>query len=191
MSAPDREACDATGQGAQSDRASLAALPAGVTAEHLTSTVSTNADAFARAANGVSGPHWVCADAQTAGRGRGGRRWASLDGNFAASLLVVDEIEPRVLHQAALLAGVALHDAVCAVQSRAHACELAQALRLKWPNDLLLHDAKCAGILAESSRAPACDGNRPAYALVIGFGVNLAAAPRGLARRRPSGRAPN
>jgi len=38
---------------------------------------------------------------------------------------------------------------------------------LKWPNDLLLHGKKLAGILLERS------GDR----IVIGFGVNLASAP--------------
>ena len=57
-------------------------------------------------------------------------------------------------------AGVALIQAVeAAVPGR--------ALMLKWPNDLLLDGRKLAGILLERS------GNR----IVIGFGVNLAAAP--------------
>lgn len=42
-----------------------------------------------------------------------------------------------------------------------------QPLQLKWPNDLLLGGGKLAGILLERS------GDR----VVIGFGVNLAAAP--------------
>jgi len=42
-----------------------------------------------------------------------------------------------------------------------------QPLILKWPNDLLLGDAKLAGILLERS------GDR----VVAGFGVNLAEAP--------------
>ena len=41
------------------------------------------------------------------------------------------------------------------------------ALSLKWPNDLMLGDAKLAGILLERS------GDR----VVAGFGVNLAGAP--------------
>jgi BirA family biotin operon repressor/biotin-[acetyl-CoA-carboxylase] ligase len=42
-----------------------------------------------------------------------------------------------------------------------------QALLLKWPNDVLLLDAKLAGILLERS------GDR----IAVGFGVNLASAP--------------
>jgi BirA family biotin operon repressor/biotin-[acetyl-CoA-carboxylase] ligase len=43
----------------------------------------------------------------------------------------------------------------------------AQAVMLKWPNDLLLYGKKVAGILLERS------GDR----VVVGFGLNLAAAP--------------
>lgn len=60
----------------------------------------------------------------------------------------------------ALVAAVALADTV-----KALAPELPFAL--KWPNDLLLDGAKCAGILLERS------GN----AIVIGIGVNLISAP--------------
>ncbi len=61
----------------------------------------------------------------------------------------------------ALAAGLALIEAVDVA-----APELSPSL--KWPNDLMLGDAKLAGILLERS------GER----VVAGFGVNLAAAPR-------------
>lgn len=49
-------------------------------------------------------------------------------------------------------------------------------LSLKWPNDLMLDDAKLAGILLERS------GDR----IVTGFGVNLAGAPRIAGRKTAS-----
>jgi BirA family biotin operon repressor/biotin-[acetyl-CoA-carboxylase] ligase len=49
----------------------------------------------------------------------------------------------------------------------------AGALRLKWPNDLMLGGGKLAGILCDSAFG---DDGRIAW-LVIGFGANLAAAP--------------
>jgi BirA family biotin operon repressor/biotin-[acetyl-CoA-carboxylase] ligase len=48
-------------------------------------------------------------------------------------------------------------------------------IALKWPNDVLADGAKLAGILLEAQRRP--DGR---HAVVIGFGVNVVAAPRGL-----------
>lgn len=58
----------------------------------------------------------------------------------------------------ALVAAVALHEAVAL---HSHCVEI------KWPNDLLAHGAKLAGILLE----------RHGDAVVIGFGVNLAHHP--------------
>lgn len=60
----------------------------------------------------------------------------------------------------ALVAGIALSKAVDALATGLDA-------RLKWPNDLLIGDAKCAGILME----------RTGNAIVIGIGVNLVSAP--------------
>lgn len=59
-----------------------------------------------------------------------------------------------------LVAGLALIETIEVVAPDA-------PLLLKWPNDLMLADAKLAGILLERS------GNR----VVAGFGVNLAGAP--------------
>ena len=46
-------------------------------------------------------------------------------------------------------------------------------VRLKWPNDLLLHDRKLGGILVETSVK---------YKAVCGIGINLTWAPEGAAR---------
>ena len=48
----------------------------------------------------------------------------------------------------------------------------APALRIKWPNDLLVDGAKLAGILLE----------RQGDAVIVGFGVNLAHHPKDLDR---------
>jgi BirA family transcriptional regulator, biotin operon repressor / biotin---[acetyl-CoA-carboxylase] ligase len=103
---------------------------------------------------------WLVALAQDAGKGRQGRQWQSLAGNFFGSTLVElrpDDPPPQSL---ALAAGLALIEAVEASVS-------GRALILKWPNDLMLGAAKLGGILLERS------GDR----VVAGFGVNLASAP--------------
>lgn len=104
--------------------------------------------------------HWLVADRQTAGRGRLGRGWNDGQGNFMGSTVVhltAGDPSPATL---SLVAGVALARAVAALAPGV-------GIALKWPNDLLIDGAKCAGILME----------RTGNAVVIGIGVNLVAAP--------------
>ncbi len=145
-------------------------------------TGSTNADLLARLAFGEDIPEasWLVADRQTAGRGRQGRAWQDGFGNFMGSTLVhlrADDPPPQSL---ALLAGVALHRVVAAIPEAATA-----QIQLKWPNDLLLDGGKLAGILLErqtlalgsAGRSAGGSAGGQASAVVIGIGVNLAAAP--------------
>jgi BirA family transcriptional regulator, biotin operon repressor / biotin---[acetyl-CoA-carboxylase] ligase len=132
---------------------------------------STNRDAFQRAEAGEVGPLWIMARRQTAGRGRSGRQWASEPGNLYASLLVKLACSPAVVPQLSLLAGVAVVDAIGQA-----AGGVAPGLRLKWPNDVLIGQAKCAGILAESI------SGHDAVIAVIGTGLNLAWHPTDLGR---------
>ena len=135
-------------------------------ARHLLATVdSTNAEA-ARLATSLSGPVWILAGEQTAGRGRRARNWASPRGNFHATLLMKPTEGLAVVALRSFAAALALRDACVAVTG------LPQAFSLKWPNDVLLNEGKLAGILLESAGA----GKTAAY-LAIGMGVNLIAAP--------------
>ena len=113
-------------------------------------------------------PFWVCAERQTAGRGRGDRCWHSPSGNLHATHLVVLDVSPSVLGQLAFVAVLALHDAVASA-----APLLAPRLGVKWPNDLLIDGAKLAGMLLEVRPAPA-GGHR----IALGIGVNCTLAPR-------------
>lgn len=129
---------------------------------------------------------WLRAERQTGGRGRSGRMWISPPGNLHASTLVrlrdTDPPAPTL----ALVAGVALYQAVQPFfrhpgENRdpgtpdhpeiiaAFDPDLrgADRLQLKWPNDLLVGARKLAGILLERVEA----------AVVIGIGVNLAHHP--------------
>lgn len=129
---------------------------------------STNSEAQRRAVRGERGPVWVLAQRQTAGRGRAGRAWVMTEGDLAATLLYVPGCLPQALPQLSLLAGVAVHEALAGFGRRAPA---AQALRLKWPNDIMFGDAKAGGILVESTTIGG------ALLAMIGIGVNLASAP--------------
>jgi BirA family biotin operon repressor/biotin-[acetyl-CoA-carboxylase] ligase len=132
-------------------------------------TDSTNSDAAEAARGGDPGFLWIVAREQRAGRGRHGRTWTSPPGNLYASLLLIEPCEAALAPQLGFVAGLALHEAASA------AIDLgAPRLALKWPNDLLLDGAKVAGILLEGHH-----GAKGVFAVVIGFGVNVAAAPDG------------
>jgi len=128
---------------------------------------STNAEALTRARAGERGPLWITARRQEAGRGRRGNAWASPPGNLYASLLLAEPSPPPVAPQLSFVAALALHDAL-----GENAPQLGPALKLKWPNDVLLGGAKLAGILIEGE-------SEPAFAVVIGIGVNCASHPAG------------
>jgi len=126
---------------------------------------STNAEALARARAGESGPLWLTAKTQHAGRGRRGNVWVSPPGNLYATLLLTEPSPPAVAAQLSFVAALALHDALTAC-----APQLSPSLTLKWPNDVLFGGAKLAGILIEGESAPA-------FAVAIGIGVNCASHP--------------
>jgi BirA family biotin operon repressor/biotin-[acetyl-CoA-carboxylase] ligase len=129
---------------------------------------STNSEAMRRAAAGERGPLWLTAARQTAGRGRSGRAWASVDGNLMATLLIEPGSPAARLGELSLVAGVAAHDAIASIRP---AGNVSPRLRLKWPNDILLGDAKVGGILVESTSYVG------AIVSAIGFGINIVEAP--------------
>lgn len=126
-------------------------------------TGSTNADLIAALRSGerVAEGDWLVARRQTAGRGRQGRAWFDGTGNFMGSTVVRPGPGDPPAPTLALLAGLALYETLIPLLPDP------APLSIKWPNDLLFGRAKLAGILLER-----CDD-----AVVVGIGVNLAAAP--------------
>jgi BirA family biotin operon repressor/biotin-[acetyl-CoA-carboxylase] ligase len=88
-------------------------------------------------------------------------------GNFAASLTMQPKGPVEQVALRSFTAALALRDALIAVGTAP------DALTLKWPNDVLFHGGKLAGILLESLG----DARGGVSHLIIGIGVNLAAAP--------------
>ena len=142
---------------------------------------STNDLASALAEHGVAEGAVVIADAQTAGRGRHGRRWSSPAGS---GLYVSVLLRPHV-HTMPLLtigAGVAVVEGIHAATGLMPA--------LKWPNDVLIPAAlkgcaaKLAGILVEASSF----GDGALHGCVLGFGINVSPAsyPADVAARATS-----
>ena len=106
----------------------------------VTETGSTNTDLASELRAGMAVPEgeWLVADRQVSGRGRQGRAWFDGYGNFMGSTVV--HLSPRDPNPAtlALVAGVAAYEAVSGVLADP------SLLKLKWPNDLLLRNAKLA-----------------------------------------------
>ncbi|HZP20191.1 MAG TPA: biotin--[acetyl-CoA-carboxylase] ligase [Bauldia sp.] len=143
-------------------------LPPGYRRQSFATLGSTNTEAFAAARGGDAGNLWVTTEEQTAGHGRRGRTWIGGRGNVAASLLLIDPAPPALAPTIAFVAGIALHQAVVDIAGPA----VAERVKLKWPNDLLLDRMKVAGISVEGDRL----ADRR-FAVVIGFGVNCRVHP--------------
>jgi BirA family biotin operon repressor/biotin-[acetyl-CoA-carboxylase] ligase len=125
------------------------------------STGSTNADLLARARDGAPEGVVLAAEEQSAGRGRMGRSWQSPPrAALTFSLLLRPApVPPARRGWLPLLAGTAVAGAVRTVA--------AVDARLKWPNDVLVGEAKLGGILAEAV----------GDAVIVGVGLNVSAAP--------------
>ena len=122
---------------------------------------STSSYLKSRATQGATSGSVCLAESQGAGRGRQGRTWISPFGcNLYLSLLWRFNAGPGAIAGLSLVVGVAL----------AHALEpiVGHRVGLKWPNDVVWHGEKLAGILVEI----AGEASGPSYA-VIGIGVNI------------------
>ncbi len=144
------------------------------TVRHFAEVESTNDLALAAAGTGERCGAWI-ADAQTAGRGRGGHRWHSAPGDGLYVTALFTPRLPASTLEISLLAGLAAWEAIQEVSGL--------TADIRWPNDLVTREAasgngvsrKLGGVLAETAVYPAEAGN-PAtlrYA-VIGIGINVA-----------------
>lgn len=109
----------------------------------------------------------ILARRQSAGRGRQGRGWESPAGNLYLSVLLRPAVPLRDAPQWSFVAAVALAETLKPLLPHE------ARLTLKWPNDLLLHGAKAAGILVETGVA----ASNTLDWLCIGIGVNIASKP--------------
>ncbi|WP_460337187.1 biotin--[acetyl-CoA-carboxylase] ligase [Actinoallomurus acanthiterrae] len=128
-------------------------------------TGSTNADLAAAAGDGADEGLVLVAEEQTAGRGRLDRAWtAPPRSGLAFSVLLRPQVPLARLGWLPLMAGVAVVTALrgFAEVEGVERGGMADAA-LKWPNDVLIHGRKLAGILAE----------RAGDAVVLGIGLNV------------------
>lgn len=103
---------------------------------------------------------------QTKGRGRHGREWVSPLGNLYMSILLRPACEAVDAGQISFVVAVAMARAV------KEAVGADVSLTLKWPNDVLINDKKCAGLLIESE----VDDGKLSW-LALGIGANVLSSP--------------
>src|SRR5260370_35331087 len=121
---------------------------------------STNQTAYRLAQQ--SAPEWtvVVADVQTKGRGRERKTWESPKGGLWFSILLRPTIPTLRLPLLQFLAAIATREAL--------ENETGASVKLKWPNDLVLGNAKLGGILIESKTL----ADRISFAF-LGIGLNI------------------
>ena len=145
------------------------AISAGYRLASFDQVGSTNSEAMGQARAGERAPVWFVTSDQTAGRGRRHRPWIAPRGNLAASVLEILDVAPATAATLGFAAGLALEAALRAVAGSA-----SLRFSLKWPNDVLAGSAKLSGILLEAEAMPG-----KGFAVVVGMGTNVIAAPEG------------
>jgi BirA family biotin operon repressor/biotin-[acetyl-CoA-carboxylase] ligase len=138
---------------------------------------STNDRALAWAENGADEGCVVLADAQSAGRGRLGRSWASPPSAGIYVSLVLRPLPPA-MPLLTIAAGLGVSEGIAAATGL--------QTHVKWPNDVCVAGRpprKLAGILAEAGSS----GERVLH-VVLGIGINVlpAAYPPDVAARATS-----
>lgn len=128
----------------------------------------TNAALRARAEEGAPEGIVLIAQAQSAGRGRGGHSFFSPQGGLYLSILLRPEIGMRQAIRLTAMAAVA----ACRAAEKVSGAKL----RIKWVNDLWREGRKVCGILTEA--ALDMESGMLDYA-VLGLGFNITAPPDG------------
>jgi BirA family biotin operon repressor/biotin-[acetyl-CoA-carboxylase] ligase len=122
---------------------------------------STNTLASTLAQQGAVEGTLVIANAQTAGRGRLGRRWTSPPGSsLLFSLVFRPALEMRRVQGLTMVCGLGVRQAMRELTGL--------PAQLKWPNDLMLRGRKVGGVLTELGAV----GTHLDYA-VVGVGLNV------------------
>ena len=124
-------------------------------------TSSTNDVVEKLARDGVSEGVVVFAESQTKGRGRLGRKWLSpARKGLWFSVLLRPDLRPQAATQIMVAAAISL--------ARAIRDQTGLGPEIKWPNDVLIHGKKVAGILTELNG----ELDHVKY-VILGMGVNV------------------
>ncbi|HSM77269.1 MAG TPA: biotin--[acetyl-CoA-carboxylase] ligase [Bryobacteraceae bacterium] len=129
-------------------------------------TGSTMLDAARLAAEGCPAGTVAGAEEQTSGQGRYGRHWHSEPyAGLYQSIVLRCALPPAAMPVVTLALGLAVAEGI--LKATDLVCDL------RWPNDLLLSDKKCGGILTQADGSTVIAG--------IGLNVNHAAFPSSVA----------
>ena len=145
-------------------------LPAGYTLYIFDIASSTMDEAHKLAKDGASQGTLVLASKQTKGRGRRGSAWVSEIGNLHLSIVLRPRFFLKNLSYLSFIMSVATGHALLPFLKPG--CTLIY----KWPNDILLNNAKIGGCLLEVERGCTPDKN-PAW-VIAGLGLNLKIKPK-------------
>lgn len=126
----------------------------------LEETSSTNTLCMDYAVAGESGNLWITAATQSSAKGSRGRDWQSQKGNLFASLLLTDPCDKCHLADLTFIAAISVREAIDVFSHNQN------TIHVKWPNDVMLNERKCSGILLESVH------QQDMTYVVIGIGVN-------------------
>lgn len=128
----------------------------------LEETYSTNNYAFQLAMEGAPEGVVVFAEKQTGGRGRLKRKWDSpAYQNLYFSMILRPSISIEKISQVTLVTGYAIYQALSKI--------IPNGLKLKWPNDLMIHSKKICGILSELE----IDKDSKVKFVIVGIGLNV------------------
>ncbi|MGQ7845480.1 biotin--[acetyl-CoA-carboxylase] ligase [Granulosicoccus sp. 3-233] len=108
--------------------------------------------------------HVCITDWQSAGVGRRGKAWQAQAGNLMFSLLAHSDKPARELIGLSLVTGIAVAETLQATANI--------RVQLKWPNDLILADAKLGGLITELSPVSLPESMQGTQ-LLTGIGINL------------------
>lgn len=136
-------------------------------------TTSTNLDLYTQARNSSINsikPWLLGTHLQEQGRGRLGRTWQNSSGAHLMFSCAFDVFIPaRMLPSISILCGITACEALRGLLQ--DSCK--KNLNLKWPNDIMWHQQKLAGILVEVTKAQSIAKAKDHHTVIVGIGINL------------------
>lgn len=109
----------------------------------------------------------ICANKQTAGKGREDRKWHSPEGNLYLTIIIPKTNSLEVMSQLSFVTSLAIHKSLKNIFKE---YGLNKDIKLKWPNDVLVDDKKISGILIEAPSL--CEEY-----ILVGVGLNISSHP--------------